>query len=55
LLKALRTFGKRAKASRPFLGIGDPELDGEPGEPRGVELASLFTTRGVANVKPIVN
>ena len=26
-LKALRTFAKRAKASRPFLGIGDPELD----------------------------
>lgn len=52
-LKALRTFAKRAKASRPFLGIGDPELDGEPGEARGVKLASLFTPRGVANVKAV--
>ena len=52
-LKALRTFAKRAKASRPFLGIGDPELDGKPGEARGMKLASLFTPRGVANVKAV--
>ena len=52
-LKALRTFAKRTKASRPFLGIGDPELDGEPGEARGAKLASLFTPRGVANVKAV--
>tara|TARA_Y100001934_G_C12097035_1_gene652023 strand:+ start:73 stop:858 length:786 start_codon:yes stop_codon:yes gene_type:complete len=50
-LKALRTFAKRTKASRSFLGIGDPELDGEPGEARGLKRAYLFTPRGVANVK----
>ena len=39
-----------------MLGIGDPELDGEPGETgeaRGVKLASVFTLRGVANVKAV--
>ena len=52
-LKALRIFAKRVKVSRPFLGIEDTELDGEPGEARGVKLASLFTPRGVANVKAV--
>jgi len=52
-LKALRTFEKRAQASRPFLGIGDPELEGAPGEVRGGKLASLFTSRGVADVKAV--
>ena len=42
-LKALRNLAKRAKASRPFLGIRGPELDGELGEARGVKLVSLFT------------
>ncbi|MFP6773857.1 MAG: CHAT domain-containing protein, partial [Alphaproteobacteria bacterium] len=49
-LKALRTFAKRARASRPFLGVGDPQLEGETGSGRGVKLASLFTTRGIADV-----
>ena len=52
-LKALRNFAKRAKASRPFLGIGGPELDGELGEARGVKRVSLLTPRGVANVKAV--
>ena len=39
--------------SRPFLGIGDPELEGEAGTARGIKLASLFTPRGVANVKAV--
>ena len=28
-LRALRSFAKRTKASRPFLGVGDPKLEGE--------------------------
>jgi len=36
-----------------MLGIGDPELDCETGEVRGVKLASVFTLRGVANVKAV--
>ena len=45
LLRAKWTIAKRAQGSRPFLGIGDPELEGGPGEIRGVKLASLFTSR----------
>ncbi len=52
-LRALRTFAKRAKATLPFLGIGDPKLDGETGSNRGVKLASLFTPRGVADTNSV--
>ena len=52
-LRALRRFAKRPKASRPFLGVGDPKLEGETGSGRGVKLASLFTARGVADVTAV--
>jgi CHAT domain-containing protein len=52
-LRALRTFARRAKASRPFLGIGNPKLQGETGSGRGVKLASLFLARGVADVDSV--
>jgi CHAT domain-containing protein len=52
-LRALRTFAKRSKATRPFLGIGDPKLDGETGSNRSLKLASLFTPRGVADVNSV--
>ena len=52
-LRALRTFAKRAKASRPFLGIGDPKLRGKTGSGRGMKLASLFTPRGTADVNSV--
>ncbi len=52
-LRALRTFAKRTRASQPFLGIGDPKLSGKTGSGRGVKLASLFTPRGVADVRSV--
>ncbi len=52
-LGSLRRFAKRAKASRPFLGIGDPKLRGKTGSNRGVALATLFTPRGVADVDAV--
>jgi CHAT domain-containing protein len=52
-LRALRTFAKRTQASRPFLGIGDPELEGKSGVTRGIKLVSLFTPPGVADVKAV--
>lgn len=55
-LRALRTFARRAAASKPFLGIGDPVLKGDPGAGRGaVPLAALFTARGVADVRSVRN
>ena len=52
-LRALRTFAKRAKASLPFLGVGDPQLRGAMGAGRGVEVAGLFAARGVADVESV--
>lgn len=52
-LSALRSSARRTKASKPFLGIGDPRLEGEMGSGRGVNLASLFTSRGVADVDAV--
>ncbi|MBT7770736.1 MAG: CHAT domain-containing protein, partial [Rhodospirillales bacterium] len=51
-LRALRTFAKRAVATIPFTGFGDPLLNGPQGGTRGIKLANLF--RGsVANVDAI--
>lgn len=38
-LRALRVFAARTRAAKPFIGFGDPILDGDPGGPRGVEVA----------------
>lgn len=54
-LRALRLFAKRTRAEKPFLGIGDPSLRGKPGAARGVKLSSLFTSRGVADVRSVRN
>ena len=51
-LRALRTFAKAARAKRPFIGFGDPVLEGRPGEARSVSLASLY--RGaIADVEAV--
>ncbi|HJU15371.1 MAG TPA: CHAT domain-containing tetratricopeptide repeat protein [Stellaceae bacterium] len=41
-LRALRRPVKVANAAKPFLGVGDPVLQGPPGAARGIKLASLF-------------
>jgi len=41
-LKGLRTVVLAARAERPFVGIGDPVLEGEPGTARGVQPSRLF-------------
>jgi hypothetical protein len=41
-LRALRRFAKVARARRPFMGFGDPVLEGMPGDRRGIEIASVF-------------
>jgi len=56
-LNALRSSSKRVVGNQPFIGFGDPALDGQQGAPRGnrgVTMASLFGTRGgVADVDAI--
>lgn len=52
-LKALRRLTKTARASRPFAGIGDPLLSGNSGSTRGLQMANLFTTSGLAKVSAV--
>ncbi len=52
-LRALRRFAKQAKAPKPFLGIGDPQLKGKTGSSRGMRSASLLMPRGVADVDAV--
>ena len=52
-LRALRKFAKRAKASKPFLGVGDPVLEGGAGVLRGIPLKKLFQPKGLADAPTI--
>lgn len=48
-LKSLRQFARTARASAPFIGIGAPALEGEPGATRGVDMGRLYSRGAVAN------
>ena len=48
-LKSLRQFARTARASAPFLGIGDPILDGHPGATRGISMGRLYSRGAVAD------
>lgn len=52
-LRALRSFAKASRAGRPFLGIGDPLLEGHPGASRGIPLKKIFRPQGVADTKAV--
>ena len=52
-LKALRRFAGAASAAKPFIGFGDPVLEGSPGSGRGLEFAALFTRGAVADVEAV--
>ena len=52
-LRALRRFAKAARARSPFIGFGDPALEGRSGRGRGVELAALFSRGPVADVDAV--
>ena len=51
-LKALRVFAARTEANKPFIGFGDPVLEGPSGGGKGIKIASLF--RGaIADVEEV--
>lgn len=52
-LRALRRFGKPSAASEPFMGFGDPILNGAPGAARGVTAAKLFARGAVADTREL--
>ena len=41
-LRALRMHKIENRAKRPFIGFGDPVLDGEPGEIRGLKILEIY-------------
>lgn len=49
-LRVLRKSAEKSRAKRPFLGIGDPDLDGDSDERQTQPIESLFAARGGANV-----
>jgi CHAT domain-containing protein len=49
-LRALRQVPKQRRATRPFVGFGDPVLGGDTGTTQGVELNTLFRGGPVADV-----
>jgi CHAT domain-containing protein/Tfp pilus assembly protein PilF len=50
-LRALRRFAGAAHAPEPFLGVGDPMLDADPGATRSVTAAGLITASGLADTQ----
>lgn len=52
-LRALRRFAKPARAREPFVGFGDPLLEGERGPAKGVDVAALFSRGPVAVVEEV--
>lgn len=52
-LRALRKFARRSRATKPFLGVGDPQLDGGPKPDKSLNIASLFSPRGIAIVDTV--
>jgi CHAT domain-containing protein len=55
-VRALRVFSKQTgEETSPFVGFGDPLLDGSPSGTKGPSLASLFNRGAIANVEIIRN
>jgi CHAT domain-containing protein len=52
-LRALRVFAAAGEAKEPFIGFGDPILNGDAGDLRGLELASVYrgTTADIDQVR----
>lgn len=52
-LRALRVFAATGEAKEPFIGFGDPILNGDAGDLRGLELASVYrgTTADIDQVR----
>ena len=52
-LRALRRFATATQATKPFGGFGDPLLKGRPEDRGSIKLASLFKSRGIADVNAV--
>jgi CHAT domain-containing protein/tetratricopeptide (TPR) repeat protein len=52
-LGSLRRLAPPSAGRRPFIGVGDPLLDGKPGASRGRDVRGLYRGDGVADVQEV--
>jgi tetratricopeptide (TPR) repeat protein len=52
-LRSLRHFAKKSTAKEPFAGFGDPLLEGETRDTKGLTPASIFSRGPVADVQKV--
>ncbi|MBI3710162.1 MAG: CHAT domain-containing protein, partial [Proteobacteria bacterium] len=52
-LGSLRRLAPPSAGRRPFVGVGDPLLDGKPGASRGRDVRGLYRGDGVADVQEV--
>ena len=52
-LRALRRFEKAASAPEPFIGFGDPLLEGKSGLARNISMGKIFARGAVADVSEV--
>jgi len=52
-LKALRLCGSNQKSEKPFAGFGDPVLNGDRSQKRGLLASKIFSRGPIANVNEI--
>ena len=52
-LRALRRFARVSTATDPFAGFGDPALEGDRGDRRGISISAAFSKGPVADVERI--
>lgn len=52
-LRALRELARPSRAVDPFVGFGDPDLNGPPGATRSVDASLLYLRSGQANLRAL--
>ena len=52
-LRSLRRFARSSKSAKPFIGFGDPALDGQSGSRGSYDFAQLFMRNGLADTKKL--
>jgi CHAT domain-containing protein/tetratricopeptide (TPR) repeat protein len=50
-LPTLRQYAKASSATNPFVGFGDPAIDGHANGYRNIVLSNFFTRGGLANIE----
>lgn len=52
-LRALRTFARQEIGKQPFVGFGDPVLEGDAGQKKNLAMSEILTIRNIADVETL--